>query len=532
MEMVEGELHHRQTSGLVREGKPSDAIFFNFFGGTLGPVIGWTLLFGIAFYPGSNVLLSVALAFLFCLGLNVTYAYFSAIMPRSGGDYVFISRTFHPWLGFAANASFMFWLTFYIGTAGALIGQLGLSTVFRELGQWTGHANWATWGDWFYTDWGRFLSGLAVIAIVGPLIIVSRRGLRTYFRFQKYVFMVCILTLLLTIVATLLMSRTGFISAFNDYAASFSGKADTHAFILEKGGPHGGFDLEQTLLAVTWPFYMTSFLLMSAYWAGEHRTGLRAHLTGIVGAYVLAFVLTMVSVAVSLQAFGVDFLNALGLADPASYGMGFTPYYVELVGAWTGPVLAIIMAIGLGAWLLPYVPALSIMVTRSMLAWSFDGVMPKWLGDVDPRTSNPVNATLVTYASAIFLLALYAFTPWFTVVTALLGFAVTFFITCVAGIVFPYRRRELFEASQGGTRFAGVPVLSIAGAAGALGIAAIAVILVRDPSSGTNWPANKGQIYGIVAAFVAAALIYFVSTALQRRRGVDIGVAYRALPRE
>ena len=530
--MLTSELRHRQTSGLVREGKPSDAMYFNFFGGTLGPVIGWILLFGIAFYPGSSVLLTTLIAFVLCLGLNVVYAYFSAIMPRSGGDYVFISRTFHPWLGFAANASFMFWLTFYVGTAGALIGQTGLSTAFRQLGEATGNTNWATWGDWFYTDLGRFLSGLALIALVGPLIIVSKRGLRTYFRFQRYVFAFCIATLLLTIVATLIMSRDGFVSAFNDYAGAFSGQPDTHAAILAEGGPQGAFSTEQTLLAVTWPFYMASFLLMSAYWAGEHKTGLRAHVTGIVGAYGLAFVLTMVTLAVSLKAYGVDFLNALGLADPASYGMGFTPYYVELVGAWTGPVLGVIMAIGLGAWLLPYVPALTIMVTRSMLAWSFDGVMPKWLGRVDPRTSNPVNATLVAYGSAIFLLALYAFTPWFTVVTALLGFALTFFITCVAAIVFPYRRRELFESSDATTRFMGVPVLSLAGAAGAVGLLAIIVILLRDPSSGTNWPANKGQVIGIVAAFVIAAAVYFVATGLQRRRGMDIGVAYRALPRE
>jgi hypothetical protein len=102
----------------------------------------------------------------------------------------------------------------------------------------------------------------------------------------------------------------------------------------------------------------------------------------------------------------------------------------------------------------------------------------------------------------------------------------------VAAVVFPFRRRELFESSPGATRFLGIPVLSIAGAAGAIGVAIIAVFLVRDPSSGTNWPANKGQIIGVIAAFVIAAAIYFVSTALQRKRGVDIGIAYRALPRD
>ena len=89
-------IHHRQASGLVREGKPTDGALFNVLGTTLGPVIGWILLFAIPFYPGSNVLLATAIAFACCIGLNIVYALFAATMPRSGGDYVFISRTFSP----------------------------------------------------------------------------------------------------------------------------------------------------------------------------------------------------------------------------------------------------------------------------------------------------------------------------------------------------------------------------------------------------------------------------------------------------
>jgi basic amino acid/polyamine antiporter, APA family len=527
-----GEIFQRKASGLVREGKPTDGILFNLVGGTLGPVIGWILLFGIPFYPGSNVLLTVVICFFLVFGQNVTYALFAAIMPRSGGDYVYVSRTFHPALGFAMNASFMFWITFYVGTAGALFGQLGLATALREFGQATGNLSVVSWGDWFYTSWGKFLAGLAVILIAGPIILVARNGLRAYFRFQRYIVLFCLATLLVAIVATAIMSHDAFVNSFNSYMHPFTGKGDSYQAILTAGGPHGSFSLNQTLLAMTWPFYMASFLIQSSYWAGEHRPGLRAHLTGMVVAFAIAFALTLLAVGVSINAYGTDFLNALGLVKPSDFGLSFTPYYVELVGTWTGPIVAIILAIGLGAWLIPYVPGLSIMVTRSMLAWSFDGIMPEWLGRVDERTHNPVNATIITYASAIFLLALYSFTSTLSVVTALLGFALTFFVACVAAIVFPYRRRDLFDKSPGAVRVAGVPLLTITGILGAVGLAFITVELIRDPSSGTNWPLNQGQIYAIIAAILVGFVLYGLSWLLRRRQGADITVAYRALPPE
>lgn len=530
--MASATLHHRQSSGLVRAGKPLDAALFNFFGATFGPVIGWVLLFGIGFYPGSNIVLTILITFALTIGMNVVYAFFATAMPRSGGDYVFISRTFHPWLGFAANASFMVWLTFYIGTAGALFGQLGLGPAFRVLAGATGNLGLADVGDWFSTDWGKFISGLAMMALTGPVVIAGRQGLRTYFRFQRVVFIGAGLTLVVTAVAMIIMTADSFQSAFNSYTADFSGKPGAYDTVVAAGGGHGDFSLKQTLLASTWPFYGAAFLVQSAFWAGEGRTGLRAQLTGITLPFLIALVVMLVMVGVGTQVFGVDFLAGLALGDPTAYGFTTAPYFAELTAAWTGPVIGVAITIGLGAWLISYVPFITVMVTRSMLAWSLDGVAPAWLGRVDSRNANPVNATLVTFAFGVVFLVLYSFTETFSVVTALLGFAVTFFITCVAATVFPYRRAELFRGSAVDVRFLGVPVMTIAGVWGAIGLLAMIVILIADPSSGTNWDANRWQVISTGIILAVAAALYLFAAVARRRQGIDIAAAYRGLPPE
>jgi APA family basic amino acid/polyamine antiporter len=525
-------LHHRQSSGLVRVGRPFDAALFNFFGATFGPVIAWVLLFGVGFYPGSNIMLAIVITFVLSLGMNLTYAFFASIMPRSGGDYVFISRTFHPWLGFAANAGFMFWLTFYIGTAGALFGQFGLGPAFRVLAAWTGDLSLTSVGNWFSTDMGKFISGLAMMALTGPVVIASRRGLRTYFRFQRIVFIVAGVALVVTIGAMAIMGIGGFRSSFNDYAGNFSNNPDAYGTVVTGGGGHGGFDLKQTLLACTWPFYGAAFLMQSAFWAGEGRTGLRAQLTGITLPFFIALIVMLVAAGLGTSVFGTDFLAGLALGDPTAYGFDSAPWFAELAAAWTGPVIGIALTLGLGAWMISYVPFITVMVTRSILAWSLDGIVPEKLGKVDPRTSNPVNATLFTFAFGIFFLALYSFTDKFSVVTALLGFAVTFVITCVAAAVFPFLRKELYEGSSGDVRIGRVPVMSLVGGFGAVGMIAMIVILVSDPSSGTNWDLNRWQVLSTGIVLIVAAGLYFIAAAVRRRQGIDIAAAYRGLPPE
>src|SRR5215471_17511239 len=123
----------RNATGLVRELSAFDA--FNLvFSAVLIPIgITEVMSFTPQFWPHANMLVSFLLATPLVATCGLVYLYFTVIMPRSGGDYVWVSRTLNPFLGFFANLSltfvFLTWISFnftymlsVMGPAAAYVG--------------------------------------------------------------------------------------------------------------------------------------------------------------------------------------------------------------------------------------------------------------------------------------------------------------------------------------------------------------------------------------------------------------------------
>ena len=104
----------RNATGLVREVSMWDALIMNTLG--MNVAVGSVLLLqqAPAIFPGGNLVLAVIIGtVIMAFTLLWVYSEFSAAMPSSGGDYVFVSRALHPFLGWLLSWSQGVWLIFF-----------------------------------------------------------------------------------------------------------------------------------------------------------------------------------------------------------------------------------------------------------------------------------------------------------------------------------------------------------------------------------------------------------------------------------
>ena len=93
----------RKATGLRREASARDVFIYNTNNQNIGIGVAFMVLLIPPLYTGASMVTATILAGLLALPMACVYAYFAAAMPRSGGDYVYISRTLHPYLGFLSS---------------------------------------------------------------------------------------------------------------------------------------------------------------------------------------------------------------------------------------------------------------------------------------------------------------------------------------------------------------------------------------------------------------------------------------------
>src|SRR5437879_82116 len=150
----------RQATGLVRQAGALDVFIYNtnFINIAIG--VAFIFLFVPAgAYPGANVYLSILFTVAAVLPTNLVYGALASIMPRSGGDYVYVSRTLGPLWGLAANWNYTVWSFFYIGVPAAFLGKYGISSLMRTIGVHSGNPGLVNVGAFFASPTGTFLAG-------------------------------------------------------------------------------------------------------------------------------------------------------------------------------------------------------------------------------------------------------------------------------------------------------------------------------------------------------------------------------------
>ena len=295
------------------------------------------------------------------------------IMPRTGGDYVFNSRSLHPSVGFAANFSYCFWLAVIYGVYTTYLAAYGFGAFGRMMAGFTGSAGWLDFGDWFSNRARAVHHRHGAVLLSAVVFVVG--GLRLFLRLQVGAFVLYMLgAFLLPILAGLFQSRAGFLANFNDYAANLGtdNAARRAGGVGQEGGLRAdGFDTEATLKSVTVFWYIFGFLYSSNYFAGEIRMRKRTHLVAIPGARRRGGGGDRADAARPTCTSRATRSTACSASPiPAAYGFAAgAPAYPEIMsiaaGSW---VVGAVIIVGFGVGLLIWLPQTMLLISRSMFA--------------------------------------------------------------------------------------------------------------------------------------------------------------------
>jgi amino acid transporter len=524
-------LYTRQSSGLVRDIAPGANVILNISFVSI-PLAVLVATQAPASFPGASPFWVTVICGALCLLPVLLYSLFMAVMPRSGGDYVFMSRTLHPWVGFAANFNLTAWYLLVIAYFGYLLTPFGISSAFTSIGVAADSETLTRWGaDVAASKGWQFGIGAAALIITALLMSV---GLRRMLRIQKVVFALSLVGVVISVILLLLHGREDFVASVARFGGDYDGVLSDARAAGYGGG--GTFDLGNTLLAMPLAFASFGYAIVTCYAGSEIRSptgsGRRAMLIALVSSVIGVAIL----MALASRTFGNDFLGSatvLSNAGDPSYPFGSPSFFFFFVSMLTTSTpLIVIINISFVLALFVALPVTFLIATRALFAWSFDRIVPDRLSDVDPRTRSPLVANAVVLAVTLVFLALIVFAggDFLTMLfTAGMAEMLTFIVVAIAGIVFPFRRRALYQASAINRSVLGVPLISLAGV-GALAIYIFFFVsLATQDALGAN--ASAGVRAAIIIALIAI-VVYPISYALNRRRGVDLGLAFRQLPPE
>jgi amino acid transporter len=523
----------RKASGLVRVGNTLDVFIFNVGLVSVGIAIAYNQLYGPSFYPGAQPWISTLLAALGMIFVAAAFYCWSVVFPRSGGVYVFLSRTINPGVAFVMSLIETIILLYYAALAAGLIVQVGLSSFFGAVGTVSGNATMTSWGQSVAKPQGVFWIGALIIVAAGALLA---SGTRRYFTFQRVLFVVAVVGLAVIAGVMIFGSRGGFNSSLTSLTGLHSQKVISAA--SKAGFVTSGTSFSESWKFIVWPLLPLLGAVQSVGIGGEVKKVNRSQLFGMLGAVIATGLVIALFALLSNKDFGYTFQGAI--AFNALNGVAATtstlPWFAVLAGILGHNVfLSVVILATFAAWIWFWIPAEMAYTTRSMIAWSFDRVAPDKLGFVSETLHTPVVAIGVSTAGAVVFMWLIAFKAvvFLTFIEVLL---VVWGTVMIAAVIFPLRRKQLYESSPAKNfKLFGMPIMPVAGAISALFMAVMFYLLWNDAiAAGPLIKPSKMPVefWITVGAVVVGAAWYVWIKAYRRRRGINIRLAFQQIPIE
>ncbi len=528
----ERSLFVRKATGLVRGWSVHDAFIYATFSINLITLGLYIFSFG-PFIPKASLLLAVILSGAYLCFQTIVYAALIAVMPRAGGDYVWVSRVIGGGVGFVlAVCGWWFinwhWVPIY---ANILVKEF-----FQPLAAIIGWDRGVTfWGE----SKGIFTS--SVITAILAAVFISL-GMRGYAKLQKVCFYGGMLGLAIVFGLLLFHSKDAFMAAFNHHAQStyHAKAANPYAATLAKGhyagdGKLGGLAFGSTILLIP----MIAFFNLWSNWGatlyGEVRgaSDFKKNIIAMAGALVFTSLLAVIFILLIAHTMGWGFYNDANNAfwsGTDSMG-GVWPYPVTLATFFVSPWLQFVVIVLMSLWFFGWVGTVFLTASRVIFATAFDRILPEWAAKVDKR-GVPVYTILIMFVPSLVIAYFYAYNSTFTSWTldATLVIAVTFVGSTVAAGILPWRKPEIYNASPiAKYKVAGLPLITAAAIAFLAFLGFCIYKWLQDGVYGSN---NHGSLIYMGCLYAVALGIYVVSRIVRKRQGMDLGMVYNEIPSE
>ena len=513
----------REATGLVREvGAWSSfmAIFFLVTGGVVVLELGTMYT-----APGANWPLALFVAFLPSLLAGGMFTMIGSSLPRAGADYVFTTRATKPVIGFVNYWGLNIAFILNIGIF-AYYGSAYLGYFFSGLGAFYNNSDLANQGTYLVGQVPTLAMAIIIIAVFGVISMMR----------PKYVWRMIFWVGIVALVATVMMflAMAGITSdSFQTSYNSFMGNSSAYSGVLQQGGiTMPPASLLATGAALPFAWFAYTWYNLSLGWTGEMKNVKRSLPITIIVALVAIAIYYIVFSFLVIRAFGQPFLNnwsslASGGTTPVPGVGNFVPFFILIADKAPWLYVAAFLAL----WI-PTVfefPAVIISQTRYLFAWAFDRILPDKFASVSDRFHTPIFATVLVLIGGVIGSLMMVVLPnpaeFATLTFAIFTFG--FIIPALAAVVFPYVRRDMFEANFS-TRKLVLPLLSWLG----LGTAIYLIYSTYLANASGTLPLDNyaGVLY--ITVYGLGIIIYTVSYFWNKRRGLPLNLVFKEIPPE
>lgn len=542
----------RKATGMVRSWSVFDAFIYAFF--SINLVTLGFYSFSQMYYFGGGLIPALIISAIFIIFEVIVYASLIAVMPRSGGDYVWQTRIFGGSIGFILSIT-GWWFTLWLWTPiyGDMLRQIVITPLLGALGA-------KSLAVWFAgPDTALFVCSLLTLVFVSVVIML---GMKTYARIQKYSFYAGMLGLAIVIILLFTGSPEKFKAGMEANSAAYFGtQAGVHDAIVQAGKDAGaatpltGGSFYLILLTLPYLVFFNLWPNWGATLYGEVRgaTDYKRNFSGMAWALVAVTVLGILFFEGVAKTIGWDFYVQANAAW-WNYAWGYVTTPPPLP-VWPNPAMLavfltnnrlvqIIVLLLMSTWWFGWAGTLFLSSTRVIFAAAFDRLLPEKAADLNDK-GTPVNALLLMVVPAIVVSALYAYNvAGFKSITlaATQGIAIMYFATAIAAIILPYKKKDLFEASPlANMKVAGIPVITIAGVIFGAFLLFLLVEWFFDPWLNPDFApaglygislANINSVIFLLVCYGSAAALYYGFKARRRSEGIDLDKVQAEIPVE